>query len=186
MPRLCRVLCSLVMFLPIETAQSQSLEIGGVEISLGENINTALDKLRKAWSVFHPAALDSGSTKLWMVSASLGRNQVLLGQLTEVAGVVAQVEKQQPLVSPRDAATIYIEWDAELHRRSHNVACEMSYSSYSPSAAPKTKLLSGFRTKCGSYYLSFNTPTNLSFSTEHMDGDFSDVLYSVSMSVGRP
>jgi hypothetical protein len=161
------------------------MDIGGIEIALGENTRAALERLRKSFAVVHMAVLDSGTAKSWAVFAKFGTDELGMGSLREMSGSVVSVSKSAVLPSPRDVALEYTKWDAELRRRSNNVPCKMSYASYAPSSSSKATVLSAIVTKCGQYSMSLNAPSDLSENREGMGG-WSAYQFSIGMEVRRP
>ena len=183
MNRFIRQYLFVAVLLPVQAARGQSLDIGGIEIALGENTSAALERLRKSFEVLHIAVLDSGTAKTWAV-LTFGRESLVTGSLREMSGSVVRLSKNAVLPSPRAVAVEYIKWDTELRRRSGNVPCKMTYESHTASSS-KTTVLSGIVTTCGRYSMSLNTPSDLSENPERMGG-WSASEFSISMEVHRP
>src|SRR5471030_2096667 len=86
MNRFIRRYLFVMALLPLQAARGQSMDIGGIEIALGENTRAALERLRKSFAVVHMAVLDSGTAKSWAVFAKFGTDELGMGSLREMSG----------------------------------------------------------------------------------------------------
>src|SRR5437763_12723215 len=105
-----------VMLTPSAVA-AQALDIGGIELRLGQNISDAL----KALSPYQTSYSENGH--IWVVTRRGEAPFVIVGTLAATDGKVTAITKVYPLSSEYDASPVYTEASKEVRRRG-GAACE--------------------------------------------------------------
>lgn len=128
----------------IHAARAQSLDIGGVELRLGQKVEEALRSLSP-----YQVQYTGGS---WLVSQKAGKQHQLLGSISATANVLTFINKSYLLSSNEDAPGAYTRASKELRQRG-GANCTTTEVEYSDG------LVRAFDTHCGLYKLSYFMPS---------------------------
>ena len=143
-------------------AHAQSLDIGGIELRLGQKIDEALRSL-SSYQVQH-----SGGS--WIVTQKVGNLYQVLGSIGPTDNVISFVSKSFDMSASDDAPEAYTRASKEVRRRG-GMTCATREVEYTDG------LVRAFETQCGPYKLSCSMP----FKTT----DRKRVLGGVSISIRK-
>ena len=143
---MCRLSLAL-LFAVIRTsaAGAQSLEVGGIELRLGQDVPAALRSLA-AYSVAYDDQLE-----MWFVKQTVAGRAQILGHLTAADGKLSLIRKAFPLSANDDVSLLYTQAYREV-RRLGGDACTLSESLYSDGR------VRAITTACGRYEFSYSLP----------------------------
>jgi hypothetical protein len=144
----------------VHVAHAQSLDIGGIELRLGQKVDEALRSLSS-----YQVQYSSGS---WFVTQKIGNLYQFLGSIGATANVISFISKSFDMNENEDASEVYTRASKELRRRGGTICAtrEVEY---------KDGLIHGFETQCGPYRLSYYMPSKTA--------DGAPVLGEVSISI---
>jgi hypothetical protein len=130
------------------SVRSQSLDIGGIEIHLGQDLPSTLSKLQSAYDVKYEDAL-----KLWSVSKKRTGNDPynVIGRVGVTGETVSLVERIYDLGDVYDLQNVYSVAMLETRKRG-GTSCHTS--PYGPSSALYWRI----DTVCGQYMVSLILP----------------------------
>lgn len=146
----------------VHTAQAQSLDIGGIELRLGQKVDEALRSL-SAYQVEY----SSGS---WIVIQKAGNQYQFLGSIGAKDNVISFISKSFDMSANEGAPEAYTRASKEVRRRG-GMTCATREVEYTDN------LIREFETRCGPYKLSYSMP----FKT----ADGRPVLGGVSISIRK-
>jgi hypothetical protein len=153
---------SALLTIPGEAA-SQSLDIGGIELRLGQPVQEALRGL-SAYQVRYDDRSES-----WIVTQR-GRDPFeLLGVLSATQGLVSSISKHYSLNTSYESVAVYSQASREVRRRGGRNCSTRE-------AELATGAIRGFETQCGPYRLVYSLPTT--YGTDKVEG-------GVSLSVSK-
>ena len=145
---------------------AQALDIGGVELRLGQDVTAAVAQLKSLYDVSYDDA-----SKTWFVSKRKTATEVTwLGNIEANGGRVARLTKAYTISNEADVITPYTLAMREVQRRG-GTTC---------STAPIERTDDSFhevRTTCGAYSLTLHLPW--------VTTDGAHVVMGVSIAVGR-
>ena len=156
----------LVLFLSfllagmVHAVHAQSLDIGGIELRLGQRADEALRSL----SSYQVKYIGSS----WLVSQKIANQYQILGSFGATANTISFISKSFDMEKNERAAETYTQAYKELRRRG-GASCSTREVEYSDG------LIRSFDTQCGSYILSYFMPSET--------GDGIPVLGYISMIV---
>lgn len=127
----------------VHVAYSQSLDIGGIELRVGQKVDDALRSL----SHYQVQYVSSS----WFVSQKVGKQHQHLGAIGAKANVVSFISKHYQLDENEDSQTTYTLASKELRRRGGKT-CSTSEVEYTDG------LIRSFQTDCGAYELTYMMP----------------------------
>ena len=152
----------LLLFSTAHAAHAQSLDIGGIELRLGQKIDEALRSLSS-----YQVQYSSGS---WIVTQKVGNLYQVLGSIGATDNVISFVSKSFDMSENEGAPEAYTRASKEVRRRG-DMTCATREVEYTDS------LVREFETQCGPYKLSYSMP----FKTT----DGKRVLGGVSISIRK-
>lgn len=123
------------------TAGAQSLDIGGIELRLGQPVDEALRSL----SPYRVQRLED----VWSVSQKAGDHYDLLGVISATANAITSIRKYFTLEENEDAGRLYALALKEARRRGGTIC---STRNYEASSVPS------FFTDCGPYTATVTMP----------------------------
>ena len=150
------------LILAIRSIQAQALDIGGVEITIGENITGVLERLTRVYDVKFQEQMSKDGVKFWSVFEKRKASSdyfVSVGTLHEKAGRIVEIGKERTISDPLDLSPLYTLWTAELNQR-RKAPCATTPTFWR--TKENVDFLTGFSTKCGQYTLSLSTPVKFS------------------------
>lgn len=140
----------LACFLSVGVAHAvhaQSLDIGGIELHLGQKVDEALRSL----SPYQVQYLQNDS---WAVSQKTGNSFQFLGSIGAKNNVIDYLSKIFNFNSPEETPEVYTRASKEL-RHLGGTTCTTREVYYTDG------LIHDFSTQCGPYILSYNMPMKL-------------------------
>jgi hypothetical protein len=140
----------LVGFLSLgitHAADAQSLDIGGIELRLGQEVDEALRSL-SAYQVQYTG----GS---WIVTQKVGDMHQVLGSIGAAANVLRFISKSFEVNENEGESEAYTRASKELRRRG-GTTCATHEVEYNDG------LIHAFETQCGMYTLSYHMPSKTS------------------------
>jgi hypothetical protein len=146
----------------VHAAHAQSLDVGGIELRLGQKVDEAL-RLLSSYQVQYGSEYGSG---VWVVTQQVGNLPQVFGGIRATANVITFINKSFPMNENEEAPEAYTRASKELRRRG-GTTCATREVEY-------TGLIRGLETQCGAYKLSYSMPSKL---------DGKAVLGAVSISV---
>lgn len=155
------LLASVLFLVMPQEVYAQSLEIGGIELHIGQKIDAALNSLA-SYQVQYKE--DFG----WMVSQMVGSKFQFLGTLHAKNGLVSHISKEF-IVNDGDLPATYTRAHKELQQRG-GTSCVMN------TVGLNDGLIHAFETQCGSYKLVAFMPF------KNAEGQF----YAASVSIAVP
>lgn len=143
-------------------AHAQSLDIGGIELRLGQKVDEALRSLSS-----YQVQYSNGS---WIVTQKVGNLYQVLGSIGATANVISFISKSFDMNENEGAPEAYTRASKELRRRGGTtcITREVEYTD---------GLIRGFETQCGPYKLSYYMPSKTA--------NGAPVLGGVSISIRR-
>jgi hypothetical protein len=138
------VLCSLVFLSAASPLGAQSLDIGGIEVRIGQPIELALSQLRVAYNLKY-----EDNVKRWFVSRQDGSVDVSLGQVGVADGIVNFIAKEYKI----DVYRLDAVYTAAMHdtQRRGGTTCTTFPSE-------SENVIHSIETVCGRYRLGFTLP----------------------------
>jgi hypothetical protein len=155
----------LVAFVIGANLEAQGLDVGGVEIRLGQDVTTAVQRLSIYRVVYSP------QSNFWSVTQPVAGRFEWLGHVEARDGKVTGISKGFTMTEPNDFSSAYTEALKEARRRGGEV-CSVSNVEYT------NGLVGGVETRCGRYVVS------LLFAMRAPDGTWGSG--SVSLQVRTP
>ena len=155
--------------------RAQALDIGGIEIRIGQPIATALSRLQVAYDIKYQEG-----QKEWSVFKKRSRATdlyILVGSVEVEGETVSLINKFYELADAYELTNLYTQAMREIHKRAGS-ACTTSPVEYADN------LLRTIKTVCGEYSLWLGLPERLRTSTIASDNEGS-VGGGVQISVGR-
>lgn len=146
----------------VHAVHAQSLDIGGIELRLGQKVDEALRSL-SSYQVKY-------SGDAWWVSQKVGDRYQFLGSISATANVLSVIIKSFDMNESEDAPETFTRAFREVRRRG-GMTCATREVEYTDG------LIHEFETQCGSYKLSYAMP----FKT----ADGKRILGGVSISVRK-
>ncbi len=128
----------------VHSAHAQSLDIGGIELRLGQKVDDALRSLSS-----YQVQYSSGS---WFVSQKVGNLYQNLGVIGATANVISFISKPFDINENEGAPEAYTRASKELRRRG-GTTCASREVEYTDG------LIREFETQCGLYKLSYFMPS---------------------------
>ena len=144
----------------INAAHAQSLEIGGIELRLGQKVDEALRSL----STYQVQYIGD----IWLVSQKVGDMYMSLGVIGATDKIISYISKSFNINENEDAPKVYTRAANELHRLG-GTTCATHERVFSDS------LIHGFETQCGPFKLIYDMPMK--------DAEGRRILGSVSISI---
>lgn len=127
----------------IQATHGLSLDVGGIELSLGQDVSEAINSLSGYQVTYHDGLG-------WVVQQNLGNQVWSLGHFSAVANKIVYISKS---FNDREAtAETYTRASKELHARGGN-ACTLKEIEYSDGK------IHSFNTSCGAYLLRYSMPS---------------------------
>jgi hypothetical protein len=139
--KILSLLCML-WIVTSHAASAQSLDIGGIELRIGQKIDDALKSL-SAYNV-------SFKNDQWIVTQGLGDQTELLGTIGARENLVNFISKSFRLRGPGDAPEVYT--------RASKEACRRGGDSCLTSEVKNNGTIHSFLTQCGPYELTYTMP----------------------------
>jgi hypothetical protein len=143
------MLCCIALLAGSSRLPAQSLDIGGIELTIGQPIETALAKLSGVYAVRFDDT-DSGDWKTWNVETKEGDKS--LGAVSSVGGKVALIQKDYHFPSTGDVPPMYTTAMTETQRRGGKVCTTKTPRTGSDS------MIRMITTDCGKYTLTLHLP----------------------------
>jgi hypothetical protein len=137
-------LCLLVIL--VRQVGAQGLDIGGIELHLGQDVAAALNAL----SSYQVRYNEEG--KFWIVTQRGESPFELLGSLSAIDGKLSTISKSYRLTTQYDTQRVYTQASRDVHRRGGNV-CETREVEYTDDQ------IRNIETRCGRYRLSYSFPS---------------------------
>lgn len=134
-----------IVVVPLNEARPQSLDIGGIELTIGQDVAVATQRLALYRVVY------SQESNIWSVSQRVGSDYQWLGHIEGKDGKITGISKDF-VIRERDIATAYTAALRELHRRGGET-CLVNNVEYSDD------LYRSVETKCGAYHVSLLLPS---------------------------
>ena len=128
----------------VPAAGAESLDIGGIELQLGQKADNVL-RLLSSYQVQY-----SGGS--WVVGQKVGSAYEFLGTVGAMDNVVTSISKSFQMTEPEAAPDIYTSASNELHRRGGS-NCSTREVAFTDG------LIRGFETQCGVYTLTYYMPS---------------------------
>jgi hypothetical protein len=128
------------------SATAQALDIGGIELRLGQPPEDALRSLASYQVQFVESR--------WFVSQKIGARYELIGNFSATGDAITFIGKSFPIKSDGDVSEVNTVASKELRRRGGN-ACSTREAEYTDN------LINGFETQCGAYKLTYTMPWKL-------------------------
>lgn len=153
--RLTVIFVSVLLFGMVHAAHAQSLDVGGIELRLGQKIDEALQSLSP-----YQVQYKGGS---WIISQKAGSRYQFLGSISATNNTISYISKSFDMDRNERAAETYSRAAKELRRRG-GTACATREVEYTDG------LIRGFDTQCGPYTLSFFMPSKTSDGTPVIAG----------------
>lgn len=145
----------------------QSLDIGGIDVRLGQSLGTALSQVQAVYSVVHlPETAD------WLVTEKSSNNPV--GSLTARDGLVVSVGSYYPIANDGEDVVETYTLAMRAAQRRGGKQCTTSPIEYSSGRFPE------IRTFCGQYKLSLFLPQK-----RKSESDSKHSTATIWLSVGR-
>lgn len=146
---------ALLVFGSVTALHGQSLDIGGIEIRMGQQTTEVVSQLRAAYAVI----FDEG-TKSWFVTKIRDGTGpfVWVGHFAATNGTVSFISKGYVLSGVDDLATVYTQAINELHKRGGKNCVTLP-------VAFADGVVGLVKTTCGQYAL------NLMLPWKHENGD---------------
>lgn len=123
-------------------ASAQSLDIGGIELHIGQKIDDALKSL-SAYNV-------SFEKNQWIVTQGLGDQTELLGTISAEENLIRFISRDFRLRGPGDAPEVYTRASEEVRRRGGDACFTREVKN--------NGRISSFMTQCGPYELIYLMP----------------------------
>lgn len=146
----------------VHAAHAQSLDIGGIELHLGQKVDEALSSL----SSYRVQYIDGS----WLVTQKVGNLYQILGLIGAEANAISFISKSFEMNENEGTPAVYTRASKELRQRG-GTTCTTREVEYSDG------LIRGFETQCGPYRLSYSMPSKTA--------DGQHVLDSVSISIRK-
>lgn len=146
----------------VHAAQAQSLDIGGIELRLGQKVDEALRSL-SSYQVQY-------SSSSWIVTQKAGKQYQVLGSIGATDNAISFISKSLDMSANEGAPEAYTRASKEVRRRG-GMTCVTREVEYTDD------LIRAFETQCGPYKLSYFMP----FKT----ADGKPVLGGVSISIRK-
>lgn len=134
----------------VHVAHAQSLDIGGIELHLGQQVEEALRSL-SSYQVQH----NEGS---WFVTQRVGNKYEFLGTISAKANVITFISKLFNLEENENTPVVYSRASKELRRRG-GTPCFTREVEYTDG------LIREIETQCGQYKLSYHLPSKTADGT---------------------
>lgn len=150
------LLCGMV-----QMAHAQALDIGGIELSLGQNVNEALHAL-SPYQVQY-------SSNSWIVTQKVGKLYQFLGSIGAKDNKISFISKSFEVNDNESTPGVYT-IAAKYLRKLGGETCVTIETEYTDN------LIHGFDTQCGKYKLGYLFPSKTT------EGD--PILGGISISVG--
>jgi len=144
----------------IHMAYAESLDIGGIELHLGQKVDDALRSL----STYHVQYIGSS----WFVSQKVGDVYMSLGVIAATDKIISYISKSFDINENEEAPKVYTRAANEL-RRLGGTDC----TTYE--IVMSDELIHSFETQCSSYKLTYNMPMK--------DGEGRRILGGVSITI---
>jgi hypothetical protein len=128
----------------VHAANAQSLDIGGIELRLGQKVDEALRSLSS-----YKVQYSSGS---WFVTQKVGNLYQHLGSIAARDNVISFISKSFDMNESEDAPEAYTRASKELRRRGGKT-CTTREVEFTDG------LIREFETQCGPYKLSYYMPS---------------------------
>jgi hypothetical protein len=138
------ILAATILSVTTAAAAAESLDVGGIELHLGQKVDDAL-KLLSSYQVQR----SSGS---WVISQKTGEKYEFLGAISATNNALSFISKSFQMDAPESALEIYSLASRELHRRGGG-QCSTYESKFSDG------IVRGFETRCGVYVLTYYMPS---------------------------
>ncbi len=139
--KLTLLLCSLWIG-TLHAAHAQSLDIGGIELRIGQNVDEALESLSAynvQWNKDH-----------WFVTQGLGKGLKLLGTFSSQEKHITFISKSFWIKNSGDAPEVYTRASEEIRRRGGDSCITREFKN--------NGIISSFITQCGPYELTYTMP----------------------------
>jgi hypothetical protein len=146
----------------VHPAHAQSLDVGGIELRLGQKVDEALRSLSS-----YQVQRTGGS---WIVTQKVGNLYQILGLMSATDNVITFINKSFDMSTNEGAPEAYTSASKEVRRRG-GMTCATREVEYTDN------LIRAFETQCGPYKLSYYMPFRMA--------DGKSVLGGVSISIGR-
>jgi len=146
----------------VHSAHAQSLDIGGIELRLGQKVDEALRSL----SPYRVQYIND----LWFVSQKVGDRYQLLGMIGASSNVITFISKYFDMNEDEDAQELYTRASKELRRRGGTTCSTGELES-------TDGLIRGFENQCGPYHLHYYMPSKM-FKGVLVRGSVSIFVYS--------
>ena len=146
----------------VHAAQAQSLDIGGIELRLGQKVDEVLRSLSS-----YQVQYSSGS---WIVTQKAGKLYQVLGSIGATDNVISFISKSFDMSANEGAPEAYTRASKEVRRRG-GMTCVTREVEYTDD------LIRAFETQCGLFKLSYSMP----FKT----ADGRPILGGVSISIRK-
>lgn len=143
-------------------APAQSLDIGGIELHLGQKVDEALRSLSPYQVQYSGGA--------WYVSQKVGNMYQFLGVISARGNVISSMSK---IFNANENESV-----AEVYTRASNEIRRQGGSNCTTREMVRSKGFRGFQTQCGTYMLEYIMPVKATDGSLLSNG-------SVSISIGR-
>lgn len=144
----------------VQPVNAQSLDVGGIELKLGQKVDDALRSLSNYQVQY------VGSS--WFVSQETGNRSRFLGVIAATNNEISFIRKSFAIDGNESAVEVYSQASKELRTRG-GTAC------FTREAIFSDGVINGFDTRCGKYELSYTMPWK--------DGTGNRILSGVSISI---
>ena len=146
-----RIVAALIFAGFVSRLPAQTLDVGGIEVRLGESGTTALGDLRTAYDVRYEENIG-----MWSVFRKRAANDpfVLVGQLYIKGGIVSRIMKDYEVSDPYDLVDVYSTGMKYLQKRGGS-DCKSW-----PQEMTDNRFWS-VHTICGTYELTLNLPNRV-------------------------
>jgi hypothetical protein len=134
---------------------AQALDIGGIELRLGQNVAEGLRAL-SSYQVRY-----TEDAQLWLVTQRGESPYQLLGTVAATDGKISTIEKSYWLSTQYDTRRVYTQASREVHRRG-GTACDTREVAFTDDQIHKLE------TRCGLYRLSYMFPST--YQAENIGG----------------
>jgi len=145
-----------VLALGTVAVNAQSLDIGGIELHLGQKVDEALSSLPPSYQVEH-------INGTWFVSQKAGNLYQFLGSMSATANTVSSIIKFFDTSLNAGGPNAYTRASKELRRRG-GTTCATREAEYTDD------LIRGFETQCGPYKLSYHMPSKTADGAPVLEG----------------
>ena len=139
----------------VHAAHAQSLDIGGIELRLGQKVDEALRSL-SSYQVQY-------SNGVWVVSQKAGNLYQALGSIGATGNVISFIGKSFDMDENEDAPKAYTRASKELRRRG-GTTCATREVEFNDD------LTRGFETQCGHYILHYIMPSKTADGRRSLGG----------------